>query len=832
MSATRGAGGDGRSAPIAAHAIDALVGRTDELDELAELVRRARLVTVLGPPGVGKTRLVRTVFARMLARSDQLRWVDLERARTEDEVLHALAGALDVPSRIAALASAAAGKTLVLDNVEQVAGPAARCVHALLSRALDARCVVTSRERLGVAGEVTMVLEPLPETDAVALFHERARERRSDYRADDACARAIVTRLDCIPLAIELAASQSVILGLPDLLLAIERDPDVLRSDVRDAPERQATLAGAIEWSWRLLDAADQRALARAAVFCAPFPLEAAVTLFEEDEATTLRRLKSLVERSLLRVIAPPSREHERWFGSYSVVRRFALDKLRDLGEESNARASATGELLSQPWQYLDDASFLRLAVRAPDLRAIAERATADRDGALAAQGLARLAEIATRRGPVGPLLPLADRVVELATGTDRIVALRGRARLRLRGGDHAEAASDLRAALEIAGDADDELHLDLAAAYRHSRRATDAEALYRRAVASAKEPALRRAQLGLAGLLHEVGRLDDAEALYDTVLAELERRGDRLHAGIALQNLGTIHQERGELDRAQAHFRRALAMHREVGHVRFEGIALFDLAAADFERGASRAARDGFSQALELLTGVGDGREAALSLALRASSSAACGVLARAEPELDEAEEALASRPDTDLRAAVLLHRGHVDLARGLVLLRDADVDGWRRAVERARARLAGEPTVENDETRYATRVLGRAVAVHDAIDGALLVAPDASWLRPPGGEPVDLSHRETLRRILAGLLERRLTNPASGLDQQALLVAGWGDERIHATAAKNRVQVALSQLRKLGLSETLVRDHASGYELDPRVPVLVCALRDRGGL
>jgi hypothetical protein len=128
--------------------------------------------------------------------------------------------------------------------------------------------------------------------------------------------------------------------------------------------------------------------------------------------------------------------------------------------------------------------------------------------------------------------------------------------------------------------------------------------------------------------------------------------------------------------------------------------------------------------------------------------------------------------------------------------------------------------------------RVLARALAAHDASEEALLVAPDGSWLRAPRSEPVDLSHRETLRRILAALLERRLTTPARGLDQQALLAAGWGDERIHATAAKNRVQVALSQLRKLGLSEVLVRDDATGYALDPRVAVLVCALRDRGSL
>lgn len=825
MNASRGSG-DGRSAWLAAHALDALTGRADELEDLAKLVRGSRLVTVLGPPGVGKTRLVRALAAQ---RSD-VRWAELERARTEEDVLSALSSVLGVTPDIDALAAAAAGTTLVLDNAEQVAAPAARTVQAILSRAPSGRCVVTSRERLGVAGEVTMVLEPLPEADAVVLFHERARERRSDYRADDEQARAIVARLDCIPLAIELAASQSVVLGLPDLLAALDRDPNLLRSDVRDAPERQATLAGSIGWSWRLLDAGDQRALARASVYCAPFPLEAAVALFEEDEATALLRLRSLVERSLLRVLAPPNREHERWFASYSVVRGFALEKLRELGDESSARERATRQLLAQPWEHADEASFLRLAARAPDLAAICERAIREGEGAIAAGALARLTEIATRRGPMGPVLALADGVVDLATGSERIAALRGRARLRLRGGDSDGAATDLRAALDGAGGADDELHVDLADAYRHSQRVAEAEALYRRALESTDEAALRRARLGLAGLLHEVGRLDDAQRMYEAVLADLERRGDRLHAGIALQNLGTIHQERAEIERARAHFRKALAIHREVGHVRFEGIALFDLAAADFERGAYRAARDGFSAALELLTGVGDGREAALAVALRAASAAACGVLARAEAEVDRADEALASQKDTEVRSAVLLHRGHVDLARGLVLLRDGDGGGWRRAVQRARARLTEESRVSNDETRFATRVLRRAVSIHDAIDGALLVAPDASWLRAPGGEPVDLSHRETLRRILAALLEQRLTGPARGLDQQALLGAGWGDERIHATAAKNRVQVALSQLRKLGLSAVLVRDDATGYVLDPAVPILVCAPRDHG--
>ena len=293
---------------------DSFVGRGADLTALGRRLREgARLVTLHGPGGMGKTRLaLRYAWAWRGGYPGGVWFCDLSQARSLDGLLQAVAHGLDVPlsggDPVTQLGRAVAGREhclLILDNFEQVAAHAADSLGRWLEAAPSARFIVTSRELLRLPGEHTLALAPLPGADAVELFHQRAMAAYSGYMplaVDEAVVGELVEMLDGLPLAIELAAPRVRVMA-PEDLLARMGDRFRLLASERGRPQRQATLYATLQWSWELLSVAEQSALAQMSVFEGGLNWAAAEAVIElgEDGPWLVELVQGLVDKSLLR---------------------------------------------------------------------------------------------------------------------------------------------------------------------------------------------------------------------------------------------------------------------------------------------------------------------------------------------------------------------------------------------------------------------------------------------------------------------------------------------------------------------------------------------------
>ena len=305
----------------------ALVGRARELAELVALADSHRLITLTGPGGTGKTRLSLSLASEIAdRRADGVVWVSLAMVTDPGLVRAAVATALGGIEDVSIYLQERA-ILLVLDNFEQVidAGPA---VGELLSGAPDCAAIVTSRERLGIAGEQEYPLPPLSPDDAAELFTTRARQVKPGFEPGKEVD-AICERLDRLPLALELAATRVKLLSEQQLLARLEQRLPLLAAGRRDAPARQSTMRAAIAWSYDLLTESEQRLFTRLAVFVGSFELEAA----EEVCGADLDTLQSLLDKSLVR-----QAEDGRFF-LLGTTREYALEQLEASGERDQVRA-------------------------------------------------------------------------------------------------------------------------------------------------------------------------------------------------------------------------------------------------------------------------------------------------------------------------------------------------------------------------------------------------------------------------------------------------------------------------------------------------------------
>ena len=327
------------------------VGRGQEIAELAVLLSKARIITLTGVGGVGKTRLALQVAAEVSPRFRHGAWmVDLAPIRDQTVVINAIAAVFAIsPGPGVDVAAKLAGflrhreLLLLLDNCEHLLDPLAVLVRSLERVCPKLVVMATSRESLGIAGERIVGVQPMPlsasddrdgvlRSDAALLFVERAVAVKSDFAVTDANAAAIaevVRRLDGIPLALELAASRVAVLSPTQLAQRLTQRFRVLGRGERGAIERHATLRAAIDWSYEMLDTNQQRLLARLSVFAGGCSLEAVEAVCSTngiEEVDVLDLLAALVARSLVVVDDGPG--EARRYRLLETIRQYAEERL------------------------------------------------------------------------------------------------------------------------------------------------------------------------------------------------------------------------------------------------------------------------------------------------------------------------------------------------------------------------------------------------------------------------------------------------------------------------------------------------------------------------
>lgn len=874
---------------------DAFFGRGALLSELEALLAGGeRLVTLVGPGGIGKTRLALELCRRVSTgpdRGDGVVFCDLSEApdalAAADAVARVLgvdAGTVEGPASLGARLASVGRVLLVLDDLERIVDELAPHVGAWLDAAPELRLVATSRERLRLPDELVKEVEPLAvpdardeavlrECDAVRLFFARANRRRSlDPRTEVHAVAALVRHLEGIPLAIELAAGRVGALGPAQILAEVERGLDGLGPGDRSRPDRKATLRRTLEGSWAELSDPERVALATLSVFAGGFDADAARAVLGDDG---LARVEALHDQSLVRAHAAAALPSPR-LSLFEVVRSFAGEHLPDDARADAGRAharhyAAAADALAAILSARHDAvAAARLAADRENLLVALERGPSLGEHAAAARAGLGLASRLVTTERFAAAHATASRVVEAARASGdealvvRALELRGEV---LRRQDLEGARADLEAAVALArarGLPAPGVHRALGVVVRDLGRFDRAEACFAAAAAGIDAEArpreaatlslavstLRRRQerseeavgaaeraLSLAraaadgllegrallmlGLLHDdEGALDPAVDSIEQAVTLLRAHGDRWSEEMGQNALGLLYAEKGRADEARAAFEEAEVICTDagfgaglacvIGNVGWLAVAAHDLqgAAGQFDRARTKGRAVGHAIA-----------EAQFSAALGAIEALRGRDAAAAEAFAD-ADRAAARCPSPALHRSIDALRAARDVAaaRRAAAEGDAAVEARHLATVRAKiAELERAPRLDGD-TRIALRLLRRSLdAAPSEPPETLTLSIDAEAAAVRCGDArIALARHPSLFRLVEALVAARGRD--APLDVDALFAAGWPGERIGRRAARNRVHVALSTLRKLGLAGVLVSSD-DGYRLAPHV-------------
>ncbi len=423
---------------------DSLLGREDDLARLRAAMASGRLTTILGPGGIGKTRI-----AQVLAQESsvpRVHVVELVGVGSGDDVVAELGAALGVrgsvtsrspltPAQQADVRGRIAQELdvgpvlLVLDNCEHVLETVASLVAFLLVTARDLRVLTTSRAPLRIGAERVVPLTQLAPDDAAGLFRRRGLAVRPDADLDDATVAAVVARLDGLPLAIELAAARLRTMSVAEVRRRLDDRFELLRSRDRGAPERHRTLTAVIEWSWDLLSAREQQALARLSVFHDGFELEAAESVVGAGAADDV---ETLVDQSLL-VVAETAGTTR--FRALETIREFGSLRLQEAGRLEDARAAqeawaaALAERHASVFVTARQYETVDLLLREENnLTDVLRRALARRDGDLVARLVSTLGSLWTVTGNNPRIFAVADAAVDALVDWDPPTHLRSAA--------------------------------------------------------------------------------------------------------------------------------------------------------------------------------------------------------------------------------------------------------------------------------------------------------------------------------------------------------------------------------------------------------------------
>jgi predicted ATPase/transcriptional regulator with XRE-family HTH domain len=540
-----------------------LIGRDDDLAALQRLTAAggARVVTLVGPAGVGKTSLALRVAADA-APAFALGATLVELAALDDPALvpAAVARGLNIPDGGVAGASDAVAAhvrdrswLLLLDNVEHLL-PAAAWVGELLAACPNVRVLATGREALRLRAETVYAVRPLRPDDAAALFVDRAKIVKPSFAVSAATQEAvarIVERLDNLPLAIELAAPRLLLLPAKALAARLERRLPLLSDGPVDAPQRQQTMHGAIAWSYDLLSGAEQTLFRKLGVFAGGASLEAAREVAgeaDDDVHGFLLRIAGLVERSLLSL--EEDADGEPRITMLEMLREYALEQLDTSGELAAVRRRHAAIMV----EFARDV----------------ERAYV---GKAQAQSVARLER---ERANVRAALAWAYEQRDIETGislcasTWRIWWLRGRFAEAI---EWMRRFADLAAAASPAGEPAEHAKFmrGLIAMLSSAGNLAEARARCEDAIAAARasgEDASLAAFLTSLGIAEQfVGAFDAAAAAHEEALAIRRRLDDTSGIATSLSNLSSVALTRGDLDAAATFAVESAALYRRIDH-------------------------------------------------------------------------------------------------------------------------------------------------------------------------------------------------------------------------------------------------------------------------
>ncbi|MEL6345837.1 MAG: tetratricopeptide repeat protein [Myxococcota bacterium] len=685
---------------------DRFIGRSRAVQTLNRLLRRGhRLITISGPGGVGKTRFA--LYFGQYALEDYRGGVwfcDLSDARGPDDVATAVARALlvhtadgDAVRQIGGVLASMGRTLIILDNVEQIVSDIRTIADAWRRHAPNVVFLLTSRARVGMAGEQMLPLAPLDATDALSLFVARAQQRQPEFVVDAdnrEVLAEIVRRLDQLPLAIELAAARVELFGVRGLR---EQDP-VRLQDAQRAVPRHTTLHQTIEWSWDLLEPWEQSAFCQLSVFDGGFTLAAAEAILNRDGWTPLHSamdaVQALLDRSLLRRLTSPARTGSR-FGMLASTQTFARQKLRmcmdcapdrvkgrhmayfaqmGRGCLSNIHRSDATRNLEYVAEVANLRAALRWALEIVDAESIGLLALAIAQlgrGALLFSERLGVMEAALAHVTDPELTALRVRLLHQLGDTCRVSGQPERAeRLLNEALEHARcrdaqeeiatsllmrgqlrdfysqpgAVHDLDAALRRFQQMSDRLGeaktlLDIASVLLKEGETQRAEALTRSALQIFTEEQAwygeARASKALAGVLNLRAQYESSEAHFLHALRLFRDGGAILDEGRTSNNLGNCYRAQGLFSRAESFYRAALKIYRQSGERLGEGLTLNNLGSVLSNQGRFLEAREAFQRSLQILRPLKDTRRVVSTLNN-------LGVLLFSQGELTAAQETL----------------------------------------------------------------------------------------------------------------------------------------------------------------------------------------------